>query len=214
MVLSPHNKAVLNERAVVEPGSYASAILNILDDFTDERERRGDIQRAVVNIPEDFAEERMRFRDTQRAVLNIVDDFDIERKMAERANIELRDENIERTRAEAALRQANVATVAANRELEAFSYSVAHDLRAPLRSIDDFSQALLEDCAADLPGTGMTYLGHIRESAQSMAQLITGLLSLSRVGRVEVSHSPISLSVIARTVFARLQSDQPDRLVE
>jgi light-regulated signal transduction histidine kinase (bacteriophytochrome) len=60
----------------------------------------------------------------------------------------------------------------------------------------------------------MTYLGYIRESAQSMAQLIDGLLSLSRVGRVEVSHSLIDLSVIARTVFARLQRDQPDRLVE
>jgi hypothetical protein len=98
MVLNPHNKAVLNERALVDPGSYASAILNILDDFTDERERRGDIQRAVVNTLEDFAGERMRLRDTQRAVLNILDNFDIERKMAERANIELRDENIERTR--------------------------------------------------------------------------------------------------------------------
>src|SRR5690606_4770977 len=73
-----------------------------------------------------------------------------------------------------------------NRELEAFSYSVAHDLRSPLRSIDGFSQALLEDCCEQLDGTGRKYLGYVRESAQLMGQLIDDILTLSRVSRSEL----------------------------
>ena len=103
---------------------------------------------------------------------------------------------------------------AANRELEAFSYSVAHDLRAPLRSIDGFSPALLEDCADKLDEEGKVYLGYVRESAQQMAQLIDDLLSLSRVTRAELRRSPIDLAAIARTVLAHLQRNQPDRTVE
>ena len=102
----------------------------------------------------------------------------------------------------------------ANRELEAFSYSVAHDLRAPLRSIDGFSQALLEDCADKLDEEGKAYLGNVRESAQQMAQLIDDLLGLSRLSRAELSRSRIDLTDIARAVVARLQRDHPDRMVE
>src|SRR5205085_1700505 len=75
-------------------------------------------------------------------------------------------------RADAALRRAKLDVEAANRELEAFSYSVAHDLRAPLRSIDGFSQALFEDCADQLDERGKRYLRYVRDSAQRMSQLI------------------------------------------
>jgi signal transduction histidine kinase len=102
----------------------------------------------------------------------------------------------------------------ANNELEAFSYSVAHDLRAPLRSIDGFSAALLEDYADKLDEDGKVYLGYVRESAQQMAQLIDDLLSLSRVTRAELHRSPIDLAAIARTILAHLQRNQPDRTVE
>lgn len=116
--------------------------------------------------------------------------------------------------ANADLLQAKAATDAANRELEAFSYSVAHDLRAPLRSIDGFSQAVLEDCAEALDDTGKRHLGYVREAAQDMAALIDGLLSLSRVTRSELRREPIDLAGLARSVLAQLQRTAPGRVVE
>jgi light-regulated signal transduction histidine kinase (bacteriophytochrome) len=100
-----------------------------------------------------------------------------------------------------------------NKELEAFSYSVSHDLRAPLRSIDGFSQALLEDCAEQLDGQGREYLQYIRESAQRMAQLIDDLLTLSRVSRAELHWTQVDMSMLARTVVERLQTSDKRRAV-
>ena len=190
------------------------AILNILDDAAVENVRFHTTQKAILNILEDAADETLRLTETQRAVFNILDDFEIEKRKVEQVNTELRTEVIERARAEDALRHATIATEEANRELEAFSYSVAHDLRAPLRSIDGFSQALLEDCAESLSGEGKTYLGYVRESAQHMARLIDDLLSFSRLSRAELRREPIDLAEAARTVFSHLQRDQPDRSVE
>jgi len=172
------------------------------------------MQKAVLNILEDATEERARQAGVQRAILNILEDFDTERQSAERANASLRHEIGERERAEQLLRRANAETNAANKELEAFSYSVAHDLRAPLRSIDGFSQALIEDCGDSLPAEGKTYIGHLHESAQHMARLIDGLLSLSRLGRAQINRASIDLAAIARTVTERLRRDLPDRIVE
>jgi light-regulated signal transduction histidine kinase (bacteriophytochrome) len=171
-------------------------------------------QKAFLNILEDATEEKALLADMQRAVLNILEDSDVERANAERANAGLRHEIAERARAETALRRANAATDAANKDLEAFSYSVAHDLRAPLRSIDGFSQALVEDCADNLSAEGMTYIGHLRESAVHMARLIDGLLSLARMGRTGIERAPIDLAAIARTICARLTREFPDRPVE
>jgi PAS domain S-box-containing protein len=113
-----------------------------------------------------------------------------------------------------ALLRAKEATDAANRELEAFSYSVAHDLRAPLRTIDGFSQALLEDYAQHVDATGQRYLGHIRTAAQLMGQLIDDLLSLSRVSRAELSFEPVRLSDLVRATVAHLRLTEPDRVVD
>jgi signal transduction histidine kinase len=101
-----------------------------------------------------------------------------------------------------------------NEELESFSYSVAHDLRAPLRSIDGFSLALIEDCSESLTAEGKEYLQFVRESAQHMARLIDDLLSLARVTRGELSRSETNLSEIAQSVAARLARNHPDRKVE
>jgi two-component system NtrC family sensor kinase len=101
-----------------------------------------------------------------------------------------------------------------NKELEAFSYSVAHDLRAPLRSVDGFSQALLEDYANKLDDEGKQYLRYVRESAQQMGQLIDDLLSLSQVTRGEFQREQVDLTAIARDVAARLQKQHADRQVE
>jgi light-regulated signal transduction histidine kinase (bacteriophytochrome) len=114
-------------------------------------------------------------------------------------------------RADVALRQARDAAEAANHELEAFSYSVAHDLRAPLRSIDGFSQALLEDCAERLDDRGKKYLRSVRESAQRMAQLIDGLLALSRLSRSELHSTRVDLTNLATDILDRLRAADSER---
>jgi PAS domain S-box-containing protein len=111
------------------------------------------------------------------------------------------------------LRQ-NFQLSAANKELEAFSYSVSHDLRAPLRSIDGFSQALVEDYGDRLEAVGKDYLRRVRTAAQRMAALIDDLLRLSRVTRAEMNFEPVDLSATANAIVGRLRDKEPDRLVE
>lgn len=102
----------------------------------------------------------------------------------------------------------------ANRELEAFSYSVSHDLRAPLRSISGFSQVLTEDCADALGAEGQDYLRRISDASQRMAQLIDDLLDLSRLSRGEVRRVPVDLSALARAVIDDLVAAHPERTVK
>ncbi|OJH42548.1 sensor histidine kinase [Cystobacter ferrugineus] len=100
-----------------------------------------------------------------------------------------------------------------NRELEAFAYSVAHDLRAPLRAISTFSLALSEDCPGQLDPTGEDYLQRIRGAAQRMSELIDGILTLSRVTSTGLQETDVSLSALARAAAEQLQRGQPERTV-
>src|SRR5437016_2823434 len=101
-----------------------------------------------------------------------------------------------------------------NGELEAFCYSVSHDLRAPLRAIDGFSQALLEDFPKDVSGEAQRYLARIRSSTQRMGQLIEDLLNLSKVSRADLARRDVDVGELARQVFADLQQGEPGRKVE
>jgi light-regulated signal transduction histidine kinase (bacteriophytochrome) len=112
------------------------------------------------------------------------------------------------------LQQAIIELKVVNRELEAFSYSVSHDLRAPLRSIDGFSQALLEDCLEQLDPTGQDYLRRIRSATQRMGQLIDDLLTLARVTRSDLNKESVDLSRLASRVCTHLQQLYPGRQVE
>ncbi|OGO07851.1 MAG: hypothetical protein A2Y92_05105 [Chloroflexi bacterium RBG_13_57_8] len=103
---------------------------------------------------------------------------------------------------------------ATNKELEAFSYSVSHDLRSPLRSIDGFSQALLEDYQERLDQKGRDYLKRLRSASQKMGELIDGILKLSRLTRSEMRHETVDLSGLAREIAGRLQETQPERRAE
>lgn len=103
---------------------------------------------------------------------------------------------------------------ASNKELEAFSYSVSHDLRAPLRSIDGFGQALLEDYLEELPDEGQDYLNRIRAAAQRMAQLIDDILNLSRVSRFPLERRTVDLSHLAQDVIDELQQAEYQRKVD
>lgn len=103
---------------------------------------------------------------------------------------------------------------AANQELEAFSYSVSHDLRAPLRSIDGFSQALLDDYGEVLDAEGQEFLGRVRAASQRMAQLIDDLLYLSRITRGEMVRQPVDLTNLAELVSQELHQNDSQRRVE
>lgn len=102
---------------------------------------------------------------------------------------------------------------AVNHELEAFAYSVSHDIRAPLRSMDGFSLALLEDYSDKLDETGKDYLNRIRRGAVRMAQLIDGLLKLSRVTRSTITRQSTDLSLLAGEVIAELRQRDTHRHV-
>ncbi|BAY89097.1 MULTISPECIES: GAF domain-containing protein [unclassified Tolypothrix] len=127
----------------------------------------------------------------------------------------------ERQQAEQAVRSLNqglqraiIELQAVNRELEAFSYSVSHDLRAPLRSIDGFSQALLEDYEGELDDTAQDYLRRIRSATQRMGQLIDDLLNLSRLMRSEMQLEFVDLSALARQICTEMQERHPRQQVE
>ena len=126
--------------------------------------------------------------------------------------VEERTSNLKARTAE--LEQANTEVAAINKELEAFAYSVSHDLRAPLRSIDGFSHALMEDYPDKLGKQGKDYLQRVRKAAQHMAVLIDDLLALSRVTRSEMKQDTVDLSALAQSIAEELQETQPERQVD
>ena len=112
------------------------------------------------------------------------------------------------------LEEANRELEAANTELEAFSYSVSHDLRAPLRSIEGFSQILLEDYSSSLEDEAKSYLGRLRASSRRMALLIDDLLELSRVTRTTLKRQSVNLSALSKQIADEIKKSDPGREVE
>ena len=102
----------------------------------------------------------------------------------------------------------------ANKELEAFSYSIAHDLRAPLRAIDGYSHAVLEDYEKELPEGAKADLARVRAASQRMSTLIDELLGLSRITRRELVRAPVDMSVIAREIAGEMRSQESGREVQ
>jgi signal transduction histidine kinase len=115
---------------------------------------------------------------------------------------------------ESHLREANSRLEESNKELEAFSYSVSHDLRAPLRAIDGFSHALLEDYGEALPTEARGYLARIRHGVQMMGDLIDDMLKLSRVNRAELSRETIDLSALMQSQAQELTVRDPGRAAD
>src|SRR5712691_7993262 len=146
-------------------------------------------------------------------------------KQLEAVNLELEIEIKERHRAEDEVRRLNadlerrveertVELADAVKQLEAFSYSVSHDLKAPLRAISGYSKILLEDYGPRLEPEAQASLNCIVNNAQRMGQLIEDLLAFSRLGRNKMSSSSIDMDDLARSVLDNLQADAPERKVE
>ena len=112
------------------------------------------------------------------------------------------------------VRQRTAELQAANRELEAFSYSIAHDLRAPLSSIDGFSQMLEHTARASLDERSLHYLNRIRAGVRQMGELTDGLLALANLSRASLRSEPVDLAVMARAVIASWRERSPDRAVD
>ncbi len=117
----------------------------------------------------------------------------------------------ERKRAEMALRQRTAELEFANRELEAFSYSVSHDLKAPIRAIQGFARMLVKERAGALDEEGLRLLGVVVDNTQTMAQLIDDLLALSRLGRQQIRKSAFDLAAMVRWDFEQQRAVAPGR---
>lgn len=181
-----------------------------------------EILRAKVNV---FIDLCQKSRQIER--LN----EDLERRVAERtreleaANAGLAREVAERKRAEAAahdlnarleqrVRERTAELEAANQDLRSFSYSVSHDLRAPLRRAEEFSRLLAEEYGDVIAGDGLLYLERLRASMRQMAALIDDMLKLSQVASAELKRERVDLSALAEEILSDLQRSQPERHVQ
>jgi light-regulated signal transduction histidine kinase (bacteriophytochrome) len=187
----------------LNPAGHARVTLNTLEDFVNERQQLKDMQVAVLNILEDSTADRLRAEAAVKASLNILEDLSDAQAEIRTLNVEL----------EARVEQRTAELVVANKNLEAFTYSVAHDLRSPLRTLSGYSEALREDYGDRLDETGRWYTERIQAATERMGALIDDLLNLSQVSRAEMSLGPVDLSTEVAAIAGELQTREPGRRV-
>jgi signal transduction histidine kinase len=160
------------------------------------------------------AKARRRLREARTANRNLENEIQVRKRAEEeiqQLNANLESRVAERTQD---VREANLQLAAMNTELESFSYSVSHDLRAPLRGIDGWSLALLEDYRERLDDRGREYLNRVRSETQRMGRLIDDLLKLSNVTRVDMQRGQVDVTSIAGGIAAQLREANPERDIE
>jgi PAS domain S-box-containing protein len=175
-------------------------LLGMVRDITERKQAEAIVQATQVELQR-LLEEAAQSR---KALLSLVEDQKMAEERIRQFNIELEQRVHERT----------AQLEAANRELEAFAYSVSHDLRTPLRGLDGYSSLLLKEHAANLNEEGRGHLERIRSATQRMGRLIDDLLKLSRVTRKEMKRVEVDLGSLAREIRGELSSSQPQRVVE
>jgi light-regulated signal transduction histidine kinase (bacteriophytochrome) len=164
-------------------GETQTAVLNILEDFLEEKVRLENTERAVLNILDDFSSEKTRLEQTQKAVLNILDDFDGEKAKVEAANAQLLREVAERRLAEEALEEKSLSLTRSNADLEQFAYVASHDLQEPLRMVSSYVQLFAKRYQGQVDEQADKYIRYAVDGAMRMQALIDGLLEYSRAGR-------------------------------
>ena len=179
------------------------ATLNTHEDFAEEGQQLEDMQLAVLNLLEDSTIDRLEAEAAVKASLNILEDLSDAQAEIRALNAEL----------EARVEQRTAELVAANKNLEAFTYSVAHDLRSPLRALSGYSEALTEDYGDRLDETGRWYVERIQAATERMSALIDDLLVLAQVSRAEMSLGPVDLSTEVAAIAGELQAREPGRRV-
>jgi PAS domain S-box-containing protein len=187
-------------RAIHDESGWVLYYEGAAEDITEHKQAEAQILATQAELQRLLAESDQ----SRRALLSVVED-------QKKAEEEIRHLNAE---LEKRVRDRTAQLEAANKEMEAFAYSVSHDLRAPLRALDGFSATLLSQYPKQLDEQGRHYLERIQEAARRMGQLIDDLLTLSRVTRHELSRQQVDLSVLAREITAELQVRDPQRQVE
>jgi light-regulated signal transduction histidine kinase (bacteriophytochrome) len=177
--------------------------LNGHDDVAEDGQQLTDMQRAVLNALEDATADRLRAEAAAKAALNILEDLSDARTEIQTLNGEL----------EARVRQRTAELVVANKNLESFAYSVAHDLRSPLRALSGFSEALAEDYGDRLGETGRLYTDRIQAATERMGALIDDLLLLAQVSRAKMRLESVDLSAEVAALAVELQAREPGRRV-
>jgi len=178
-------------------------------DFFTQKDRDTLDKKELVDIPEEPIHTAKGTRWLHTKKVPLVDDAGTPRYL-----LGISFDITERKRADAQLRAAKDSIENANRELEAFAYSIAHDLRAPLRGILGYSQAVLEDSGDALPETTHRYLNAMRNAAERMAKLIEELLGLARVSQADLVRSRVDLTAVAYSAIAGHQAADKERTVE
>lgn len=148
-------------------------------------------QRAILNILDDYSIEKIQAADTQKAVINILEDYTIEKAKSEKIN---------------------EALAISNKELDSFSYSVSHDLRAPLRAIVGYSNILIEDYGDKLDDEGKRTLNVIMKNVLKMGQLIDDLLAFSRIGKQNIIRVNVDMNLLVNSIDAELKIQQPNKI--
>ncbi|KAF0159421.1 MAG: multi-sensor signal transduction histidine kinase [Syntrophaceae bacterium] len=178
---------------LTENQSGANYFEGFIIDINDRKRAEEEIIGLNVELEKKVLSRTHDLRNSQLALLSIVEDLN-----ASNQKVAFINQSLEAT----------------NKELESFSYSVSHDLRAPLRSIDGFSQALLEDYQKKFDDTGRNYLARIRAATQNMGMLIDDMLKLSRISRFELRRESVDLSKMFREIAKNTQMDDPARIID